>query len=298
MKNENDINYFEWFFNEFDYPQESREAVLACYDRIIGCEESGLLLKKLISDYEKDVKCNYTALINGAKELSEKCGVNFYTGVFVFLVLLTKPLKEFYRKNAIDESIWKTSVFDLKYKLLKCKNLYGVWGTVDAEWFFGFFNLTRFGFEKLQFEVVDFVHTYEIGGLSLKPDSKVINIHIPRTGQPLDKESRVRAYGRAKEFFKLFYDEDKTPFVCHTWLLFPENREFLSPASNLISFMNEFEVIDVEYYEDYSQTWRIFDTLDYSDIDKLPQKTSLQRGYAEMMRRGERTGVGYGIFVL
>lgn len=298
MADERAIKYFEEFFDEFDYPQESRNALIDCFYKIADCKEAKEIFDKQVEKYERNAYCDYLSLIDGAKKFSEKAGVNYYSGVFVLLALLTKRLREYYEERGIDDEIWKTSVFDLKYKLLKCKSLYNVWGTVDAEWFSGFFNLTRFGFEKLQFEVVDFAHTYEIEGLSLKPDSKVINIHIPKTGQPLDKESRERAYAKAKAFFGLYYKGDKTPFVCHTWLLFPKNIEFLSPDSNLASFMNEFKVIEVEYYEDYSQTWRIFDTLDYSDVDKLPQKTSLQRGYAEMMRHGEQTGVGYGIFVL
>ena len=85
-------------------------------------------------------------------------------------------------------------------------------------------------------------------------------------------------------------------FVCKSWLLFPKNKEFLRPTSNLALFMSDFTIVEIGYYEDYSWRWRLFDTKE-SNIEKLPQNTSLQRMYIQLMKRGELTGWGYGVFV-
>ena len=290
--------YLAYFFEEFEYPSEAVDSLMNAYDRLAASEEAWQKLTKLINAYEKDILCDWNNMISETKLISEIIGVHEYEGALLILILLSQSLKNYYKRFGVDESIWKTSIFDIKYKMIKCKILYGVWGIFLANWFSGFFQLTRVGFEKLQFEVIDFGRTYVIDGLLLEPSSKVINIHIPRTGTPLDKEGRLIAYSKAKEYFKEYFPKGKTPFVCHSWLLFGKNKEILSPDSNLCSFIDDFRIIEEEYYPDYSQTWRIFDTLDVNDIEKLPEKTSLQRGYKELMRRGEKTGAGYGIFVL
>ena len=58
-----------------------------------------------------------------------------------------------------------------------------------------------------------------LGTMVLTPSTKVINVHIPRTLTPLDKESREDSYRRAAEFFKGELGGAPTVFVCHSWLL-------------------------------------------------------------------------------
>ena len=65
-----------------------------------------------------------------------------------------------------------------------------------------FFNMTRFGFQKLQFEIVPFRYHYEKDGIVLNPESPVLNTHIPRTGERLDPESVRRSYELGAAFFK------------------------------------------------------------------------------------------------
>lgn len=64
---------------------------------------------------------------------------------------------------------------------------------------------------------------------------------------------------------------------------------------NLIKFRNFFDVIGSENYSDYQRiAKRVFNTLDYSNIDSLPQNTSLQKEVAEWFREGKPCGYGIG----
>ena len=175
---------------------------------------------------------------------------------------------------------------------MECKSVYDIWGTFVPIWYKGFYQMKRFGFGKLQFEVVPFGRNYEKGGVVLTPDSRVINVHIPRTGTRLDWESLRESYRKAKEFY-----HQPPAFVCHSWLLFPRNKEVLSPQSNLFSFLADYEIIEQGFYDDYKEVWRLFDVNYNGDVEQLPQDTSLRRAYANWIRNKEKTGWGFGVFV-
>ena len=169
--------------------------------------------------------------------------------------------------------------------------------TEVARWFCGFFQLWRFAFGKLQFEMVDFKSTYEKNGVSLQPDSKVLNTHIPRTGTRLDRESMRSSYAQAADFYRERFGLDPVVFVCYSWLLFPRNKEILSPQSNLYAFMSDYDIIEQKEYEDYGEVWRLFDVNYDGNPDHLPQDSSFRRGYADWIRKGIKTGYGYGVYV-
>ena len=108
----------------------------------------------------------------------------------------------------------------------------------------------------------------------------------------------MQSYLRAKEFFKdRFPDRDKIPFFCHTWLLFGKHKEMLKPTSNIISFINDFTIIDNYDYPDYAETWRFCDR-PFTTLEEMPKNNSIQRAYAEIIAKGEKIGGAEGIFFL
>ncbi len=288
--------YFEQFLVEFDYPESARKSILEDYNKIL-LSHSIDAFNLLISEYDKNINCDFSILLKKMEDISNRAQVHKFAGILILFIALSKRLKEYYAQQGVNFTIYKDSVLDLKYKSQKCFNIYGVWGWYSA-WFVGFFQMTRFAFGKLEFEMSKFRHNFEIDGLTLTPDSDVINIHIPNTGSPLDKESMDYAFNRAKEFFKEKFSGDKVVFVCNTWLLFKKHKQILKPESNLVKFIDCFTIVEEGFYPDYEETWRLFGTKDLSDFDKLPQKTSLQRAYVEMMKKGEKTGWAYGVFTL
>lgn len=289
--------YLSKFFEEFDYPEEARGALLSAYDALHERRDWAARFEEILGRYEKDINCDFNAMLEDVERLCEEAGVNVYTGKLTLCLCMSRALKAYYRRDGVDEKIWFTCMCDLKYKLMECRLVQGVWGSFVCGWFVRFFNATRFGFEKLQFELISFDDEYEKNGVKLSADSSVINVHIPRTGDRLDKESMERAFEQAAAFFKERYGLDRIVFVCSSWLLYPRNLEALSENSNLRRFISCFDVYKAGEYDNYDDVWRLFDQKYEGDADALPQNTSLRRAYADWIRRGIKTGWGRGVYV-
>ena len=236
-------------------------------------------------------------MLGEAAALAAAVGVHEYTAKLLLCLCMSRTLREYYRKAGFSEKIWFTCMCDLKYKAVECRLVHGIWGSFVSEWFIRFFRMTRFGFEKLQFELISFEKDYAKNGVCLTPGSTVINVHIPRTGGRLDEAGLKSSFKQAAAFFRENFQTEPIVFVCSSWLLFPKNLEVLSPSSNLYRFISLFDLIAHGEYADYSQVWRLFDKEYQGDVDQLPQDTSFRRAYADWIRKGEKTGWGDGVYV-
>ena len=286
--------YLEGFFKEFEYDGGDVSELLAAYDATVGNGEAALLLKEALSAYEGDIALDYKAEILGrAKRIAEATGLHPYTVDLLVFICMTKHLKEVYAERGIDIQIYRDSVLDLKWKLQECRAVKGVCGSFVASWFSGFFNMTRFALGRLQFEAVTVNFDYEKDGVKLEKDkSLAINVHIPRTGTPLDKDSCDRSYAQAREFFADKAGEN-APFVCSSWLLYPENKKILSPKSNTFRFMSEYDIVKWKTNTG-EDLWRLFDTDEKNPV-RLPTDSSFRARYAEHLKKGGRVGTGVGV---
>jgi hypothetical protein len=264
---------------------------LEAYDKLAQTEGPWQEFTAFQTLYKEDKKCDFKAVRARMINVSSEAGIHEYTGNLLLFMCLSKTLKEYYAEANLPEEMWFAAMNDLKWKLDECKEVQGICGTFVPEWYDRFFKLERFPFGRMQFEIVPFKKEYEKNGLSLKPDSEVINVHIPRTGSRLDRESMLASYKAAAEFF------GNSIFVCHSWLLYPRNKEILSPKSNLYAMISDYDVFEEGEYENHRDVWRLFDKMYKGNVDELPQDTSLRRAYAEWIRNGEPTGWGYGVFV-
>jgi len=286
--------YLISFCKEFGYEHTDAQCLLSAYDCICAQPPAAELLCGAVRAYEANADIDYqTEILGRAKKISEITGVHAYTADLLVFILLTKHLKKLYQEKGLDLQIYRDSVLDLKWKLEECKAIKGVCGTFVAAWFPGFFNLSRFALGRLQFELKTADYDYSKNGIRLeKGKSTVINVHIPRTGTPIDKESCDKAYASARAFFKGQAGEF-CPFVCHSWLLYPENKNIIPKHTNTYRFMSEYDIIDWGTNEG-QDLWRLFDT-EEKDPDKLPVNGSLRRGYAAHLKNGGAVGWGYGV---
>lgn len=282
------------FFGEFGYDDRDARHLLRAYDTVTAGVTSFGLFNKTLSAYESDISMDYKAeIFDRTRKISELTGVHDYTVELLIFMCMTKHLKEVYTEKCIDMRIYKDSVLDLKWKLEECKAVKGICGSFVSPWFCGFFDLTRFALGRLQFEIITTWQDYEKNGVKLERDkSKVINVHIPRTGTPLDKESCDKSYTQAREFFKEQVGES-CPFVCYSWLLYPENKNILQPNTNTYRFMSEYDIIGWEV-NNGEDLWRLFDTKE-KNPDRLPADTSMRRCYIDHLKNGGRVGCGFGV---
>lgn len=286
--------YLISFFKEFEYEDKDAQHLLYAYDIITSKESANKLLREILSAYEANIAMDDQAeIFNRARRISEITRVHDYTTELLMFICMTKHMKEVYSERGLDMQIYRDSVLDLKWKLEECKAVKGICGSFVSPWFCGFFDLTRFALGRLQFEMITIWQDYKKNGVCLeRGKSRVINVHIPRTGTPLDRESCDKAYAQAREFFKEQVGDD-CPFVCHSWLLYPENKNILPPHTNIYRFMSEYDIIDWEV-NNGDDLWRLFDT-EEKNPDRLPADSSLRRCYIEHMKNGGRVGCGFGV---
>lgn len=288
--------YLEDFFKAFSYETADAEHLLQCFDCIQNHPQAKVLWDEALSAYEKNLNCDFEYILRIGRQVADLIDWHEYTVGLLLFCCLSRQLKVYYIQKEIDLEIYHNSMLDLRYKLEECKAVKGICGSFVCLWFPGFFELTRFSLGRLQFEIIPFGREYSENGKTLTADSKVINIHIPRTGTPLDVESCDQAFRQAKEFFAGQWSEPCT-FHCHSWLLYPEHRSILPNYTNVYKFMDRFKILDIELDREGNDLWRLFDT-DERNPDRLPTDSSMRRNYIAWLKQGKYTGCGIGIFFL
>jgi hypothetical protein len=286
------------FMRELGFDGDAIDSLCSDIQKIYANDAAKELFSGAISEYESNIHADYTALRERADAAGELVGVHPYSAELLLFICYSKHLRTLYREQGISDRIWYDSMSDLKWKLWECKKVKGIWGSFVAGWFPRFFNMTRFALGRLQFEIVAFKGEYQKDGKCLKDGDPVINVHIPRTLTPLDKESRENAYAQAKAFFSDKTEGAPMAFVCSSWLLFPKTREILPEHSNIRGFMSDYDIIRWKENEEgaYPDMWRLFDMDFTGDVNDYPEDSSLRRAFKKFLLEGNRAGSGYGVF--
>ncbi len=231
------------------------------------------------------------------KEALEAAGPDFGRQMMLIFVCFPGVIRR-YEEEGIPEEVFWNSMMDLRCRLEECQRIQGEWGTSDAAWYAGFLELKRFGLGRLQFEKTFFIldQPWQCSGLTIHPRDPVVAIHIPSAG-PLTEDLCLDAYRRAYDFFPEQRIGDHLVLVCNSWLLDPEYRTFLPPDSNILRFQQDFEILSLEKRDAFKDAWRVFGTEAERPLEELPRKTSVQRGFADFLTSGGKTGKGYGAFL-
>ena len=292
------IQYLSEFFARFDYPAEAAAVLTDAYRTVQADAEAKACFAGYLDEYRQNTHCDFGAQIRGCGELGLRLPVSPYTLQLLLFICHSEHALALYRREGLDEQIWHDSMLDLKWKLYECHAVYGVWGSFVADWFPGFFTLNRFALGRLQFEWDKLGKKYEGQGVSLPEGTRAVNMHIPRTGEPLSKELCDDAFARAIAFYtpQLQADEPLV-FICSSWLLYPEHATILPEKSNIRGFMARFDIYRWGVHGGHSSDlWRLFDTKEMNP-DRLPTDSSLRRSYVAHLKKGGKTGWGYGVIV-
>lgn len=285
------------FMKHFDYPQEAQICFLNAYDKIAVSDFKSAffdLVNKYISQAETE---GYAEIPSDIKIYADRINVHEYTLTFLFLMICAEPLYKRYNALGINTDIFYNSMYDLKVKLLECKEVKNIWGTFVGSWFFGFYAMRTFGLGRLEFQISQFpLDSYTFGNISVKKDDFAVFIHIP-SGSPLTKEARFDSYRRAYDFFKKECGGGPLVICCNSWLLYPDNKYIFKSGSHILDFMSDFDIISKSDKDHFDDAWRIFGK-DYAPGDKtLPAKTSLQRSFINWLDNGGKVGTGFGIIL-
>ncbi len=289
-------NYFYEYVKR--YEKEIAQSLTKAFDLLYSDE-----FVDCVNKYSDDINFDYRSCLAKVCKIGEKVGVHEYQAKFVYCLCLTKKMKEYYLDGGFSEEFFVDNVKDFDYKLEECRLIKKIYGSFCTEWFEGFFNLTRFKLGRLQFEIrhlPDFVPEiteYEKNDIKLDAKSPMINVHIPRSGERLDEEMVKDAFARAVKFYQTEFENSPVVFCCASWLLYLKNAELMKEGSNLKKFFDLFDILVSKDYDNYQECWRLFD-MDYTgNVDDLPGDSSLRRAYKSHMKRGEKTGWGFGVCV-
>ena len=228
----------------------------------------------------------------------ETFGVNRYLLDALMLFCCWEEVKVRYEKQGLPMDVFDKSLEDMKWKMLECYEIHGVYGNFVGHWYDGFFNLTRFGLGRLQFELRPFEgkEDCEVDGVQIHPGDTVINMHIPSAG-PMKPELLDDAFARAEVFFKEHFPKDYTVFGVESWLIDPDLVRIL-PEGNMKAYADRFHLVAAEKSETiFPDGWRVFGAEWKKKPEELPRKTGLQRAIADYLQQGGKLGSGYGIFV-
>ncbi len=290
-------DYLKNFFCRYDFPKDGADYLLSLTEELSAGSSVWEALLKGVRDYESgalQAKEALTALLTQIKEASAQCCVPSEACAFLFFALCTKHLKTIYDRTGLPESYFRGVAIDLRCKLKECRAVKGIWGTFVAPWFAGFFAMTRFAIGRLQYEMIQMPPYISTDGRYCFQGQPAVNIHIPSSG-PLVIEEVRSSMAEAARFFASHFPQGQVLFHCNSWLLFPGHYEMLPPDSGIRRFMDEFTLIRGDTHADKHDLWRLFDTEDVADPNRLSQNTSLQRKYVQWMLEGKPVGSAIGI---
>ncbi len=294
-------SYITGFLDEFEFDPRERVAVAIAYERISECKEARERFGRIVSGYDKSIKYITNELVSEVKIIAQAAKIHLYTAQMVLFLALTKKLRERLGQLKVSKKNIIGTLADFKYKTKECEAIYGVVGIEQWDWYVRFFELSIIAIGRLQFEVKEYTGgTYRKGDKVLTKGNTVLGVHIPRNGEPLDDKLCNRAFKEAKAFFCPLLGVDDIAFFCSSWLLYEKNRELLPESSNIIKFMNRFDIVETIECVDESSSPMPFIFLKKYDtpISELPRDTSLRRAYAEFLENGGFLGAGSGIFFL
>ena len=275
----------DFLCDKIDFPAEFREVIFPLVRRI-----------------EQDYNDEYTAIDkdrcnpDGYAALAVKLGENVDAVMLAACMMMGIDSKVRYDEMGVSEDIYYASMRELTIWSKRCYLERGHIGIYGHDWMNNFiephvFRIGRLEFERMKFEKGQEYHGH---GVDLKGGDPVINIHIPEDGA-LRHDEVLESYRRAYEFFGL---KGNSPFVCHTWLLYPGNRDFLPEKSNIRPFMDDFEIVYRQDVQNAPDLWRVFGRRESYDPNELPRDNSLRKNLAEYLETHDRvTGYGYGVFI-
>lgn len=292
-----DQQFLKLLMDKTGFPEEAKQEAPRCQDVLVQTGQEEALDGAVECLYSHDLDLKVVEPL--VKAIADESGVNVYTVWLLFLIQASQPAVNAYLEKGVPEDIVWDTFSDLKFKVLECKNVHGVWGNFVAFWYPIFFSCDLVKLGRLEYESTTYEgkEPYEKNGFVINPGDPVKSIHIPSSGEPFDEAARLDSYKRAYEFFRDELDGRPLVCVCHSWLLYPQNRVILSPASNIVSFIGDFDLIESGSEEVFHDAWRVFGGEYQKPTAELPEKTSMQRAFKNWLLQGKQTGYGFGVLI-
>lgn len=215
---------------------------------------------------------------DGYNRLKELLG-NDDNGLKMFACMLDAATLTYerYRRYGIDEQIFFDTMSCFTRFAEEHRTSYGVYGFDRGWWTYRQLSCVLFKIGELEYEYLD--------------NEKLVHLHIP-TGANIRPEhcrSSLRAFN---DFTVNHFPEKRYPIVCDSWLLSPALNKLLPPQSNIIKFKKCFDIVEWNKTEKDFLQW-VYGKI-YTDYNKLPERTTLQRNMKKHLINGGVVGSAFG----
>ncbi len=222
-----------------------------------------------------------------------------YTIDFVFVMECIPFMQKEYERRALPYKMLVDTVADFNCKLHECLASTGVYGTAVGWWFDSYIFLKRLTFSRLQYDIKEYDgEKVTFGNNTLEKGDFVLDCHIHSNGPLLEKDC-IASYREAWEFFKDDLKDGTLPIICWSWLLNPDYMVCFGENSNIGKFARHFHIYRTDRDEKLKTEVlsHVFNTYSVTDIEKLPDTTSLQRKFKEYLKTNKPFGNGAGIIL-
>ncbi|MGV9244086.1 acyltransferase domain-containing protein [Streptomyces sp. NPDC003710] len=282
-------------------PHEDISELVALRARLGRDAEAMTLLARCVTRFVRDMgeigkACEPPPFPDSAGAL----GRFFHLYVYVASV---PYVRAYHRERGVPEEVTRRTLADLGRQVAVHRRRRGTGGLLFPWWPALHFHGELFQLGRLQFQRGRLGErtgrAVASAGRDLGPGDPCLNLHIPDFQGPLSPSACERSLALAREFFARHYPDERHEIaVCHSWLLDPQLKRYLSADSNIIRFQDRFEAA----YEEATPDDGVPIGFVFGDPDLpvagLPRRTSVERAVADHLRGGGHWYTGHGWFVL
>lgn len=223
-----------------------------------------------------------------------------YFWMFVFADLVPQ-VTAWHAARGISAEVSRRTLADLGRHMSHNHRRLGYGGmTLNVDWLCTHFQGQLYQLGRLQFELtsLDRPTAAEIAasGRAAAAGDPCLAVHIPDYCGPFTQAECRASFARAHDFFAEHFPDVATDvFTCHSWLLDRRLPHYLPPTSNIVQFQELFTLAHREQTVDDANFFAsVFGVPEVSDLDALPQTTSLQRALVQNLRDGHHWYGGVG----
>ena len=167
-------------------------------------------------------------------------------------------------------------------------------GIFQINWIGKILKGTIYRLGRLEFEIRPCVRTSEM--LGVKEGDNVLAVHIPNNGGPFTPEACNEAYALAEAFFAKYFPEyEYKCYTCFSWLLDVNLKKYLKPDSNIVKFMDSFEIDDNPKETPAALIYLFGRGTTEEDLKNITPTTGLQKGVIDHVLGGGKLYQGFGV---
>ena len=234
-----------------------------------------------------------------------------YFPAYVFVAALPH-IRAHHLDRGIPGDISRHTLADLGRNMAVHRRRHGRGGVQAPQWLTLHFRGELYQLGRLQFQRVRFdareVRELATAGFDATPGAPCLSLHIADFRGPLSPAACDRSLALAREFFARHYPHERYEIaVCHSWLLDPQLKRYLSADSNIVRFQERFRIVDGDRgvhgdHEgpepaDAEPVQFVFGNPDLP-VESLPRRTTVERAVGDHLRAGGHWYIGHGWFPL